>query len=94
MLRILLGQLGSNGDCLYATILARQIKHDFPDCHLTWAISSLCRPMIEQNPDVEKIWEVPVNSWSGQEFMWEAFEGRPIPIPEPTPEPDATPAKK
>ena len=30
MTRILLGQLGSNGDCLYATIVARQIKKDFP----------------------------------------------------------------
>lgn len=28
--RILLGQLFKNGDCLYATVLARQIKKDFP----------------------------------------------------------------
>lgn len=74
MSRILLGQLGSNGDCLYATILARQIKHDNPDCHLTWAISSLCRPMIEQNPDVDEVWEVSVDSWNDQKFMWEVFE--------------------
>jgi ADP-heptose:LPS heptosyltransferase len=74
MARILLGQLGSNGDCLYATILARQIKKDVPDCHLTWAISSLCRPMIEHNPDVDEIWEVPVASRRDQQFTWQTFE--------------------
>ena len=26
MMRILLGQLANNGDCLYATILARQLR--------------------------------------------------------------------
>jgi hypothetical protein len=63
MIRVLLGQLGSNGDCLYATTVARQVKHDFPGCHLTWAISSLCRPVIENNPHVDDIWEIPAGEW-------------------------------
>jgi hypothetical protein len=62
--RILLGQLISNGDCLYATAVARQIKHDFPGCHLTWAVSSLCRRIIEENPFVDEIWEVPLANWA------------------------------
>ncbi|MEQ1577992.1 MAG: hypothetical protein ABL894_10090, partial [Hyphomicrobium sp.] len=62
MTRILLGQLGSNGDCLYATTIARQIKKDFPGCHLTWAISSLCTRVLDNNPDVDEVWEVPVQS--------------------------------
>src|SRR5512138_3038540 len=41
--RVLLGQLEANGDCVYATTVARQIKTDNPDCHLTWAIGSRCR---------------------------------------------------
>ena len=57
-LRILLGQLYSNGDCLFATTIARQIKEDFPDCHLTWAISRSCRPMIQGNPHVDEVWEI------------------------------------
>ncbi|MDF0553486.1 glycosyltransferase [Kamptonema sp. UHCC 0994] len=61
--RILLGQLGLNGDCLHATTLARQIKHDYPNCHLTWAISSMCRSVIEENPFVDEIWEIPANNW-------------------------------
>lgn len=74
MTRILLGQLGANGDCLYATTIARQIKHDFPGCHLTWAISSLCRGVIENNPDVDDVWELPVGHWGDMDRLWNAFE--------------------
>jgi len=74
MTRILLGQLGANGDCLYATTIARQIKHDFPGCHLTWAISSLCRRVIDNNPDVDDVWEVPASAWSDIGHAWRMFE--------------------
>jgi|GEM_PF-440565 Predicted O-linked N-acetylglucosamine transferase, SPINDLY family len=72
--RILLGQLGSNGDCLHATTLARQIKHDYPNCHLTWAISSMCRSMIEGNPFVDEIWEFPARNWSEIVAAWYDME--------------------
>jgi hypothetical protein len=74
MTRILLGQLCSNGDCLYATTIARQIKHDFPGCHLTWAIGSLCKRVIENNPDVDEVWEIPMSGWSDMERSWYSFE--------------------
>jgi hypothetical protein len=74
MKRILLGHLASNGDCLYATAIARQIKKDFPGCHLTWAISSLCRPVSANNPDVEEVWEVPMADWSAMQLTWMLFE--------------------
>ena len=73
--RILLGQLISNGDCLYATAIAQQIKRDFPGCHLTWAVSSLCRKTIEENPWIDSIWEIPLVGWS-EEFLrasWDSF---------------------
>lgn len=56
--KIILVQLYSNGDCLYATTVAKQIKQDFPGCHLTWAISSSCKTIIANNPCVDKILEV------------------------------------
>jgi hypothetical protein len=56
--RILLVQLFSNGDCLYATTVARQIKQDFPGCRLTWAIAGFCKNIILNNPDVDEIREV------------------------------------
>lgn len=72
--RILLGQLGSNGDCLYATILARQLRKDFPKAHITWAISSQARGVLQNNPDIDVVWEVPVPSWDHHEMMWRVFE--------------------
>lgn len=74
MARIYLGQLSSNGDCLYATTVARQIKSDFPGCHLTWGISSLCRRVIENNPYVDEVHEVPVASWADVNRIWYEFE--------------------
>ena len=52
---ILLVQLFSNGDCLYATTVARQIKQDFPNCKLTWAIAGFCKNIITNNPYVDEI---------------------------------------
>ena len=72
--KILLGMLVSNGDCLMATVIARQIKKDFPGCHLTWAISDLCLNMILNNPDVDNIWEVKLSSkQAGLKEEWYAF---------------------
>ena len=56
--KILLVHLVSNGDCLMATTVARQIKADFPGCHLTWAISYKCKQAIENNPFVDTIWSI------------------------------------
>jgi hypothetical protein len=74
MSRILLGHLTSNGDCLYATAIARQIKQNFPGCHLTWAISSLCRNVLVNNPDVDEVWELPMADWSAMRSAWTLFE--------------------
>ncbi len=53
--KILLVQLFSNGDCLYATAVARQIKSDFPQAHLTWAIAPFCAAIIANNPYVDAV---------------------------------------
>jgi len=73
-MRFLLGQLNANGDCLYATILARQIKQDYPECELTWAISSQCSQILRGNPDVDKIWELKAEKLSSREIAWWDFE--------------------
>ncbi len=72
--RILLGHLGRRGDCLFATAIARQIKEDFPECHLTWAISSMCRSVIEGNPYVDGIWELPLRTNEEIVGAWNGFE--------------------
>lgn len=57
--KIVLVHLFSNGDCLYATTIARQIKIDYPGCELTWAISESCKAIINNNPFVDVIKVVP-----------------------------------
>lgn len=53
--KILLAHLFSNGDCLYATAVARQIKADYPGCKLTWAIAGFCQKIIDNNPYVDEV---------------------------------------
>jgi hypothetical protein len=72
--RILLGQLGANGDCLYATIVARQLRHDYPTAEITWAVSNQCAPLLKNNPYVDQIWEIPLVDWSVQVQAWRLFE--------------------
>lgn len=57
-MKILLVHLYSNGDCLFATTIAKQIKKDFPGCHLTWAVASFCKSILAGNPDVDELMEV------------------------------------
>jgi hypothetical protein len=73
-MRVLLGHLGSNGDCLYATTVARQIKHGFPGCHLTWGIASACRDVIAHNPDIDAVWEIAMPDLRDVLRSWPAFE--------------------
>lgn len=72
--KILLGQLTSFGDCVFATTVARQIKADFPDCHLTWAISSMFRSVLINNPHVDAVWEIPINNTNEIPAVWAQFE--------------------
>ena len=48
------------------TAVARQLKLDDPDCHITWAISYKCRQVIENNPDIDNIWEVQYSAGENQ----------------------------
>jgi hypothetical protein len=72
--RVLLGQLGAAGDCVYATTVARQIKADDPHCHLTWAIGSIFRHVIAHDPHVDDVWEIPLSSRAAMAATWAAFE--------------------
>jgi hypothetical protein len=72
--RILIGQLGCFGDCLYATTVARQIKKDFPGCHLTWAIGSRYRSIVDGNPNIDAIWEFPLSARDDLAVRWQQFE--------------------
>jgi len=73
--KILLAQLNSNGDCLYATVIARQIKEkDFPGCHLTWVVNSRSRQSLQNNPYIDEIWEYPTTLAVADIKEWEAMK--------------------
>lgn len=72
--KILLAHLNSNGDCLYATVIARQIKEvDYPGCHLTWAVNNWSKQTILLNPSVDEIWEVPTEKSLTSKKEWDTF---------------------
>jgi hypothetical protein len=71
--KILIVHLFSNGDCLYATTVARQARHDFPGCHITWLVGSSCSSMVMNNPDIDALWQVDLPaSAEDKEKMFEA----------------------
>jgi len=72
--KILLALLNSNGDCLYGTVVARQIKEiDFPGCHLTWAVNSRCKQTLLLNPHIDELWEIPTEKSLTTTSEWRKF---------------------
>ena len=71
---ILLGHLACFGDCLYATTIAKQIKVDYPGCHLSWAIGSKYRSILDGNPDIDQVWEIPLSSREEIASVWYMFK--------------------
>ena len=72
--KILIILLNSNGDCLYGTVIAKQIKEvDYPGCHLTWAINNRCKQSIINNPGIDAIWEVETQKTLTDIDEWNAF---------------------
>lgn len=61
-MKILLVQLASAGDCLFVTTIAKQIKEvDYPGSELTWLIGAKYRPVLDNNPFIDHIIEMPVH---------------------------------
>ena len=71
-MRILLGQLRANGDCMHATVLARQLRFDHPDASITWAVTPSALGVVRNNTDINDVWvtEPPHGLPIGQEWAW------------------------
>jgi len=61
-MRVALVQLAAYGDCLFATLVARQIKRDHPGCHLTWVIGDKCASILDGNPHVDAVHKIVLSS--------------------------------
>jgi heptosyltransferase-1 len=63
--RILVVRLGAMGDILQTLPAAASLKHSIPGSHLTWAVEPRWRPLLEENPYIDRIVEVRRGSLSG-----------------------------
>ena len=62
--RYLILHLNSNGDILYATAIAKQLKTiDDPGCHITWAVASPFKNILLHNPHIDRLWEIPAQNY-------------------------------
>ena len=61
MNRYFIYQLAAFGDCLFATIVVKQLKHNDPNCEITWGISKRYVSILKNNPYVDKILEFDID---------------------------------
>jgi hypothetical protein len=67
MTRVLICLQGNNGDCLHGALLARQIKHDTPDAHITYVTATGRAGLHANNPNIDEVW--PVEPKPGVNFI-------------------------
>jgi hypothetical protein len=61
--KVLLVQLAANGDCLFVTAIAKQIKEiDYPGCELTWLIGSRYAQVLNNNPYIDHVITISLTS--------------------------------
>jgi len=76
--KFLIGQLACFGDCLYATTVAKQIKSDFPDSHITWAVATKYKSILLLNPFIDEIWDIEIINNDFYKNGWKLFEAEAI----------------
>src|ERR1043165_4041981 len=63
--RILVVRLGAMGDLIHTLPAAASLKHSHANAHLTWLVESRWRPLLEENPFVDRIVELRRGSAAG-----------------------------
>jgi hypothetical protein len=71
--RFLIGHLGMYGDILYALAIARQLKFDYPGCHVTWCVASMFRDILDNNPYIDSVWEYDAKTRAEVTDKWFEF---------------------
>jgi heptosyltransferase-1 len=64
-LRILVVRLGAMGDIVHTLPAVASLKHSHPGAHLTWVVESRWRPLLEDNPFIDRIVELRRGSAGG-----------------------------
>lgn len=53
--RILLIKLDAIGDVIRTTPLVEALKKKYPNCHITWLVKDISRPLIENHPNIDRL---------------------------------------
>lgn len=69
-MKIALLQLYSNGDCLFATVIAAQLRHDYPEATITWYVAKHCKGMLINNSDINEIVDIDIAGKDGKK-VWD-----------------------
>lgn len=64
-LRILVVRLGAMGDVIHALPAAATLKHNFPQCRLSWAVEQRWTPLLEGNPYLDEVLSLDRTSFGG-----------------------------
>ena len=59
--KILIIRVGAIGDVVHTTNLIHSIKKAYPDVQIHYATSSLIKPLIENDKDIQKVWVMKLN---------------------------------
>ena len=62
---MLLVRLSAVGDCIQTMPLACAVREQWPEAHLTWVVESRWRPLLEDNPFIDRIVELHRGSVGG-----------------------------
>jgi lipopolysaccharide heptosyltransferase I len=63
--RILVVRLGAMGDIIHTLPAVASLKHSHPGAHLTWVVEPRWRPLLEENPSIDRIVELRRDSTGG-----------------------------
>lgn len=63
--RILVVRLGAMGDIIHTLPAVVSLKHSHPGAHLTWVIEPRWRPLLEDNPFIDRLVELRRDSTGG-----------------------------
>ena len=61
--RILVVRLGAMGDVIHTLPAVSHLKRALPNAEITWAVEPRWAPLLEGNPHVDRVLEIPLKSW-------------------------------
>lgn len=78
-LKILVVRLSALGDVVLTLPVACELRRQFPEAHLAWAVESSFAPVLERHPALDEVIVLPrgwAKSWRGVRDVWRTMRSR------------------